>query len=95
MKIVIGVTRKHVGEGFREDRDFADEIHILAKGEREVNNLTKSLKEIRKVLNKFPFKAYQIPHEEHVKLKNKFGESVFNMAAYQYKLIMVTEAELI
>ncbi|GIV43918.1 MAG: hypothetical protein KatS3mg035_1041 [Bacteroidia bacterium] len=94
MKILIGVKNKHIGEEFR-DKDFADEIHILAKGEADVNSLSKKLKAIRKVLEKHPFKPYQIPSEHHIKLQEKFGDDVFNMVAYDYKFFLVTEADLI
>jgi len=89
MKILIGVKNKHIGEG-----DFADEIHILAKGEVDVNSLSKKLKAVRKVLEKHPFKPYQIS-EHHIKLQDKFGDDVFNMVAYNYKFFLVTEADLI
>lgn len=102
MKILIGVTRRHIGEGFR-DKDYVDQVDILAKGEKDVFELSKKLKSFKKALLKVPNEEGELfcevmswyrQNEKQVALHKKFGKEICNIA-YNYRILMVTEAELI
>jgi hypothetical protein len=102
MKILIGIKTKYVGEGFA-DKNATDQIVIIATGELDVHRLSRLVKAFKKDLLKLAKKegegfcetmAWYRQTDEKIALHKKYGREVCKIA-YEYKILMITEAELI
>ena len=106
MKILIGIKTKYVGDGFAS-HNATDQIVIIATGELEVNRLSKLVKSFKKDLLKLAEKEgkgegkgfcetmrWYRQTDGKIALHKKYGKKVCEIA-YDHKILMITEAELI
>lgn len=108
MKLLIGIKTKYVGEGFA-DQNATDHIVVVAKGESEVHRISTAVKKFKKVLAKLPTEKvtekeksqgycevmqWYRQSDKKIALHKKFGREICKIA-YDYRILMITEAELI
>jgi hypothetical protein len=100
MKILLGSKKQYVGSGYSSSVDV---LEVVAKGELDVDKISKSVKSFRKKLSEL---SSEEGHEycetmqwfrqtpEKVALHKKFGQKICHIV-YDHTFLMITDAELI